>query len=142
MSGFARTRGAFRSPVVVERRAVVAGPRAPLLLTKLPVPPAANNLFFNDGHGGRGKSQRYRAWRVAAGWQVRLQAPRRVRGPVAISITVEDGASRADLDNLAKAPIDLLCELHLIEGDHREVIREVTLRWGAVEGLSIEVRPA
>ncbi len=131
-----------RSDFVVERRAVVPPEGSTLTLTKLPVPPAANNLFFNASHGGRLRSARYRAWRSAAGWLVRLQAPRRVRGPVAISITIEEGASRADLDNLAKAPIDLLCELQLIEGDHRDVIREVTLRWGAVEGLRIDVRPA
>jgi Holliday junction resolvase RusA-like endonuclease len=65
-----------------------------------------------------------------------------VRGPVAIALTVEEGATRADLDNLAKAPIDLLCELQLIEGDHPAVIRELTLRWGAVEGLRVEVRPS
>ena len=51
---------------------------------------------------------------------------------------VEEGASRADLDNLAKAPIDLLCDLQLIEGDHRDVIREVHLRWGGVEGMRID----
>jgi Holliday junction resolvase RusA-like endonuclease len=138
MRGFRRAKPSF----VVERRAVApSGPRVGLTLTKLPVPPAANNLFFNAGSGGRALGPRYRAWRAAAGWEARLQRPPRVRGPVAIAITVEEGASRADLDNLAKAPIDLLCELQLIEGDHREVIREVTLRWGAVEGLSIEVRP-
>ena len=138
MSHFARK---IPAPVV-ERRAIVSGDIASMTLSKLPVPPATNNLFFNAKGGGRSRSARYRAWRAAAGWQARLQNPRRVRGPVAISITVEEGASRADLDNLAKAPIDLLCELQLIEGDHREVIREVHLRWGAVEGMRIDVRPA
>lgn len=111
---------------VVERRPVALGPQPTLSLTDLPVPPA-----------GR---ERYRAWRSAAGWQVRLQNPRRVRGPVAISITLEEGA-RVDLDNLTRAPIDLLCELNLIEGDRRDVIREVNLRWGAEPGLRIDVRP-
>ena len=138
MSGAARARPAL----IVERRAIVSAANPSLILCKLPVPPAANNLFFTDAAGGRTRSARYRAWRNAAGWQVRLQNPRRVRGPVAISLTIEDGGSRADLDNLAKAPIDLLCELQLIEGDHRDVVREVHLRWGAVEGLRIEVRPA
>jgi Holliday junction resolvase RusA-like endonuclease len=138
MSVFTRARPAL----VVERRAIEATAVKSLTLNKLPMPPAANNLFFNAQGGGRGRSTRYRAWRAAAGWQARLQNPVRVRGPVSISITVEEGASRADLDNLAKAPIDLLCDLQLIEGDHREVIREVHLHWGGVEGLRIEVRPA
>ena len=137
MNGSTRTR---RAPVV-ERRAIAPVEAKSLTLSKLPVPPAANNLFFNAQGGGRSRSARYRAWRAAAGWQARLQNPVRVRGPVAISIVVEEGASRADLDNLAKAPIDLLCDLQLIEGDHREVIREVNLRWGGVEGMRIEVRP-
>ena len=137
MKGFRKDRA-----LIVERRALAApAAQAPMLLRDLPAPPAASSVFFNAGRGGRTRSERYRAWRSAAGWQARLQNPRRVRGPVAISITVEEG-SRADLDNLAKAPIDLLCELNLIEGDHRDVIREVNLRWSASPGLSIEVRPA
>jgi crossover junction endodeoxyribonuclease RusA len=131
-----------RAAPVVERRAIGPAAGGSLTLSGLPLPPAANNLFFNAQGGGRVRSERYRAWRAEAGWKVRLQNPRRVRGPVAISIVVEEGASRADLDNLAKAPIDLLCELQLIEGDHPEIIREVNLRWGAVEGLRIEVRPS
>jgi len=131
-----------RPAFIIERRAVARPEGSTLTLTKLPVPPAANNLFFNNSASGRTRSARYRAWRSTAGWLVRLQNPRRVRGPVAITITVEEGASRADLDNLAKAPIDLLCELQLIEGDHRDVIREVNLRWGGTQGLRIDVRPA
>lgn len=137
-SAFAPKRPAF----TVERRAIVTEERSGLTLLNLPVPPSLNNLFFNVPGGGRARTSRYRAWRSAAGWKAHLQRPRRVRGPVVVSITVEDGATRADLDNMAKAPIDLLCELQLIEGDHREVIREVHLRWGAVEGLRIEVSPA
>ncbi len=130
-----------RQTFVVERRALGLPQAQPTLtLRDLPVPPAANTLFFN-AERGRSRSGRYHAWRSAAGWQARLQSPRRVRGPVAITITIEEG-SRADLDNLAKAPIDLLCELNLIEGDHRDVIREVNLRWGSSPGLVIEVRPA
>jgi len=125
--------------VVVEKRALPErAAQTPLVLRDLPAPPAANNPF-KTRWGAR--SERYRAWRNAAAWQARLQSPRRIRGPVAITITVPDG-SRADLDNLAKAPIDLLCDLNLIEGDHREVIREVNLRWAASAGLSIEVRSA
>ena len=118
------------------RRGVIVSPTASsLVLTGLPMPPIA--------HGAaRSYPARYHAWRSAASWQVRLQGARRVRGSVAIAITLEEGASRVDLGALAKAPIDLLCELQLIEGDHREVIREVSLRWGQVRGLRIDVRSA
>jgi Holliday junction resolvase RusA-like endonuclease len=119
----------------VERRAVGPVCASALTLADLPVPPSAGGL-----KGARGASARYHAWRSAASWQIRLQSPRRVRGPVAITITLEDAASRTDLSSLAKAPIDLLCELQLIEGDHREVIREVTLRWGTANGMRIDVR--
>lgn len=103
----------------------------------LPAPPKAR-AFGNEASLSR--SKRYRAWRSAAIWQARLQEPRRMRGPIAISITVEEGAWN-DLETLAKAPIDLLCVLNLIEGDHRSVIREVHLRWGAAPGMRIDVSP-
>jgi len=63
-----------------------------------------------------------------------------VRGPVAISLVLEEGA-RTHLDQLIRAPIDLLCELNLIDGDQRDVIREINVRWGEARGLAIEVRP-
>lgn len=124
---------------VVERRPLEPGSQRSLTLTGLPVPPIASGIAFNN-EGSQSRTKRYRAWRSAASWQVRLQEPRRVRGPVAISIAVEEGA-RSDLESFAKAPIDLLCELNLIEGDHRDVIRELHLRWGHTPGMRIDVNP-
>ena len=65
-----------------------------------------------------------------------------MRGPVAITLTFQEGATRADIDNLAKAPIDLLVALALIESDDAYVVRQVTLRWGAVTGMEVRIVPA
>lgn len=113
-----------------------------ILLSNLPMPPPVNNLFANIEGKGRVRSSRYRTWANAAGWEIRAQRPARLRGPVSITLTFEDGGSRADIDNLAKAPIDLLVALALIEADDAKTVREVTLRWGSVNGLQIRVEPA
>jgi len=124
---------------VVERRPLRPSPQSSLTLAGLPVPPAMNGIAFgNEGLASRVK--RYRSWQSAASWQVRLQEPRRVRGRVAVSITVEETA-RNDLESLVKAGIDLLCDLNLIDGDHRDGIREVHLRRDAARGMRIEVSP-
>lgn len=130
-----------KQSLIVERRPLHTQNCSDLVLQNLPFPPALNNIFASTPHG-RVKSDRYRTWRNAATWEIRLQKPRRVPGPVSIVFVLQDGGSRADLDDLAKAPIDLLCDLHLIDGDGPSVIREVTLRWGAIAGLRIEVRSA
>lgn len=116
-----------------------AGPSC-LHLRKLPIPPSLNNSFYNNGHGGRSKSSFYTAWRTACGWEAVKQKRDAIQGPVSIAIKIEDGGSRADLDNLAKGPIDLLVTLRLIDGDTRKTVRKVSLEWADVEGMEIEVR--
>ncbi len=111
-------------------------------LVNLATPPALNNLFFNVAGKGRVKSDRYRTWRNAVTWEVTAQKPKSISGPVALSITIEDGASRADLDGLAKAPIDMLVDLGIIDGDGPKVVRSIKLQWGAGPGMTVEVRAA
>ncbi len=127
----------------IERRTIAArDAQGAVVLTKLPMPPPANNLFLNAPGKGRVRSARYRQWAQSAGWQIRAQRPARLRGPVEITLTFEEGATRADIDNLAKAPIDLLVALALIESDDAYVVRQVTLRWGQVAGLEVRIQPA
>ncbi len=56
------------------------------------------------------RSRRYVAWLQDAGWQLRLQRPGKIQGPVAISIAAgRPDQRRRDLDNVAgKANSDLL----------------------------------
>jgi len=113
-----------------------------ILLERIAVPPALNNLFANAGKEGRVKTPRYRAWRTAAGWEIKCQRPRRLAGPVDITITIQDGASKADIDGLLKGPIDLLVDLNLIDGDGPTVVRSVKGMYGTCESMRIEVRKA
>ena len=111
-----------------------------ILLTNISVPPALNNLFFNIPGGGRAKTQGYKAWRRAAGFEVLAQRQPALKGPVEVAITIEDGASKADIDGLLKGPIDLLVEMRLIDGDGPTVLRRVTAAYGDCKSMRIEVR--
>jgi Holliday junction resolvase RusA-like endonuclease len=123
--------------VAVERRVDEDSPRSVQL--SLPKPPSVNNLFVNHPHGrGRFPSGEYKAWRIEASSKVRLQRPMFFRGPVTLSLVVEEG-NRCDLDNLMKAPIDLLVELGIIEGDGPGIVKQITLRHGAVTGALMTI---
>lgn len=69
----------------------------------------------------------------------RVQWPvKSVSGPVKISITVERiDRRKRDLDNLFKAPLDLLVSMGVIEDDSK--IDDLSIRWGDVEGMIVEV---
>lgn len=111
-----------------------------VVLSGLPMPPSANNIFANVPGRGRVKSDRYRTWKQAAGWCVKAQINgARIRGPVALTYTIEDGGSRADLGNLEKALTDLLVELNVIDGDGPKTVRSIKLQWGAVTGACVRV---
>jgi Holliday junction resolvase RusA-like endonuclease len=113
-----------------------------ILLTNISVPPALNNLFFNIPGGGRAKTQGYKAWRRAAGFEALAQRQKPLKGRVDIVITIEDGASKADVDGLLKGPIDLLVEMGLIEGDGPAHVRSAKAVYGECKSMRIEVRKA
>ena len=110
----------------------------------LPFPPGVNNLFANARGRGRYRTERYREWANAAGWELKAQKPRRVRGPVSLEMWFEDKRDRRrDLDGLPKAVCDLLVSFRIIEEDNREVVRELSLKWSrAVKGCRVCIRPA
>lgn len=113
-----------------------------IVLRGLPMPPSVNNMFANKAGGGRTKSNRYRAWRSSCGWTIKEQRARPIHGPVDLVYTFERDATKADLGNLEKAMTDLLVEMGLIDGDGPDVVQEITLRWGAIQGAQIRVEPA
>ncbi|GLK78018.1 hypothetical protein GCM10008171_32720 [Methylopila jiangsuensis] len=107
----------------------------------LPFPPPLNNLFANVHGRGRVRSQRYREWANAAGWQLRAARPASVTGPVAVTILLgRPDRRKRDLDGLSKAPIDLLVEHRVIEDD--SLVQRLTLAWAPVTGCQITVEAA
>lgn len=93
------------------------------MLVRLPVPPSTNNLFVNKKVGGRFLSPAYKAWRTSAGWALNLSRPVPFCGDlVEVSLTVPRKPASRDLDNFAKAPIDLLVA-HAIINDDKQIER-------------------
>lgn len=81
----------------------------------LPTPPSTNNLFRNVAKG-RTKTERYLTWLRAAGNELRAQKPKRIGGPISVTIIVGED-KRRDLDNYSKAILDLLVACNAIDDD-------------------------
>ena len=86
------------------------------------------NRLWRTGRGRVYRSARYDAWRKAAGWELNIQRPPRIGGPVAIMIAAgRPDRRQRDVDNLSKALLDLLTVHRVIEDDSRVV--SLTSRW-------------
>ena len=110
-----------------------------MIRLELPTPPSLNNLFRNDGDGGRKPTGRYAEWRRIAATHLWL-GYKRTEQPVNITITVED-KGRRDLDNCAKAVLDFCVAHRIILNDDRKIVREITMRWGDIDGCIVEINP-
>lgn len=95
----------------------------------VPPPPSTNNLFENNITGGRRLSQEYQRWRTEAGWELKSQRPRPIRGPVTLDFFHGLRSPLADASNFIKAFEDLLVELGIIEGDKAEIVKRVSSGW-------------
>ncbi len=100
--------------------------------------PSVNGLFFNSKKG-RGKTLAYRNWRLAAARELRAQASWHVPGKVRITVRV--GGSRADIDNLCKAPLDALVAAGRIQDD-RNVVEARAIHDATVLGTLVEIERA
>ena len=102
---------------------------------KLPRPLSVNSLFANIPGKGRVKSKRYRTWwqnaiLVATGIDEGKAQPRpSFDGPVKICLFVPERGVKMDLDNAAKAYIDLLVHLGVIPADSPKYVRGISLDW-------------
>lgn len=110
----------------------------------LPFPVSVNAMYRNltiKGKPRRAKSERYRIWEQAAGWDIAQQKPVPVKGPYQITLilTRPDGRRR-DAFNLEKGVSDLLVKHGIIEDD---ALMEVgTVRWGVGgRGVQVRIRP-
>lgn len=91
----------------------------------LPVPPSANNAYFNLPRGGRAPSTELRSWRKEALAMVMLARPEPIAGPYAVTICLPDKL-RGDIDNRIKPTLDLLVSAG-VTGDDKW-LRSVTAR--------------
>lgn len=106
----------------------------------LPWPPSTNGLFVNrkstrqyGRKKGRGLSPVYLKWRAHAEMQIMASRLPRLTGPVSILITLHPPDSRPrDASNYIKALEDSLVRMKVIADDRREVVQEITSRWGDV----------
>lgn len=108
---------------------------------RLPTPPSANNLYAN-GSRGRFKTPAYEKWLTEAGWEIQIQRPGKIAGPVSLEYAVEEDGRR-DLGNFEKPLSDCLVRYGVIEGDRNKIVRAIVLRWsGSVRGVHCYIERA
>lgn len=107
---------------------------------RLPCSPSTNNLFVNKKVGGRFISPAYKSWRDTAGMYLNLA---RIHpfgaAPVEVSLTVPRKPASRDLDNFAKAPIDLLVA-HAIINDDKQIER-LTISRHDLADMLLQIAP-
>ena len=113
----------------------------------LPFPPPVNGLYRNTkDRGGRAKTAKYKAWQFDAGASLAIQRRShvggRVAGPVHLAFVFgRPDKRKRDLDNLLKAPIDLLVAQGVIDDDRD--VHCIVARWSdEIEGVEIVVSTA
>ena len=115
--------------------------RREALELQFPYPPSVNNLYNNVPGRGRVTSSFYEDWKVSAAATAMFKAHSYVSGRVQITMTFEEKPGQHDLDNLAKAILDLLWGQYIIENDHSKIVRRLILQWGTESGVLVEIRP-
>lgn len=107
----------------------------------LPFPVSVNGLFAS-GKTRRFKSQRYCDWLLEAGFRLASQHPPKIKGPVYLHYVLEEKKDkiRRDLANFEKATTDLLVSHGIIEADDCRIVREITMKWGEVEGIQVTIK--
>jgi Holliday junction resolvase RusA-like endonuclease len=98
-------------------------------ITLSSVPPSLNNSYINVAGRGRVPGKKLRVWKNLAGWELMAQRPGRIEGPVVIEISLKRPNKRSDIDNRAKAILDLLVSNHVIEDDRK--VESVKSSWAA-----------
>lgn len=112
----------------------------------LPIPPSANQLWFNlpkEVGGGRAKTKRYEDWITIARSELRKQKARPLFGRFAVVIEVNEKARLRDCDNAIKPTLDLLVFHGVLDSDAKTVVRKVSSEWvSGIEGVRVTIKPA
>jgi Holliday junction resolvase RusA-like endonuclease len=104
------------------------------------IAPSVNACYANVRGKGRVRTQRYKQWATAAGWDMNGHGS--VDGPFTVTITVDRRKRHplADCDNFIKPTVDLLQTHGVITNDR--LCESVTCRWGDAEGgMTIHIEP-
>ena len=111
------------------------------------IPPSQNACYRNlnvPGLKGRAKTQAYKTWLNAFGWDAKAQVgSKTIQGPYSITIVI-DRRSRhrlSDIMNREKPVSDALQSLGIIKDDN--LCERGTVCWGdlATKGMRIEIWP-
>lgn len=89
------------------------------------VPPSLNHAFFNLKKGGRAPTLHYKLWLEGALIELMQRPAWHVPGEVEVRLAFCRAQTRADLDNLTKAVLDMLVKAGRISDD-RHVTRLVS----------------
>lgn len=111
-----------------------------LFYCTMPPPPSVNNLFVNAPRGrGRFPSPKYKAWLRAAVKEMAMRAaPPLINAPVTLHLQIT-AKCRNDLDNCAKAIIDLLVAQGVLINDDKKIVKRITLEFADVSGAVVRV---
>lgn len=130
-------------PAILRRK---LAPQEPVIVRLETLPPSVNALYFNKPGKGRVKSDRYRTWLNAEGWNLRAQKSRwhSFTGPVGVEITTAEPKRKRDLDNAQKGVLDLLVSLQIIPDDNSDWVRDLRISISddpKFEGVEVRIEP-
>lgn len=108
------------------------------------VPPSTNGLYANVAGRGRIKTERYRTWLQAVGWDMKRYHNHKWTEPVYLTIAIGKLRGNADVSNRVKAVEDLLVAHGIIPGDSIKWVRGVNvyLAQEPFDGVEIAITPA
>lgn len=108
------------------------------------VPPSTNNLYTNVPRKGRVKTERYRTWLQAVGWDMKRYHNQRWMEPVYLTIVIGKLRANADVSNRVKAVEDLLVAHNIIPDDTIQWVKGVNACLAQIpfDGVEISITSA
>lgn len=92
--------------------------------------PISVNALYRTYRGRPVLSPRYRVWKTEAAWDIKIQKPARISGPVHIHIALlAPDRRKRDADNLAKCVLDALVAGGVIDGDDNGTVLWTHPEW-------------
>jgi len=98
---------------------------------RLPMPPSANNAYFNRKGGGRAPSAEAKAFKDQAAWELRAQkaSPFEGRAIVHIDLSESECSPLSDCANREKLVTDALVDAGILKNDNMKHVKRVSIGW-------------